>query len=180
MLVQGSRLAIMRADVTAVMCIGAGRRAARLGDARDDGARGAHLGGGEKQVGVDRQREGDGGQRILRRDAGRFERAQIGDERGGKKRQFLGFAGARLVRHRRVDEQTRRRGAPIRAPRRRTSPSRQSPCRSAPTPRRSAPACRADRHSAARSPCRPPRRFKRRQRLQVVTRRLEARTPPAS
>ena len=107
MLVHGSRLAIMRAELTAVMCIEAGEAPLASAMRAMMRARGAHLGGIEEQVGVDRQREGDGGQRVLRRDARRFEGAQVGDEGGGQIGELLRFAGAGLVRHGRVDQNAR-------------------------------------------------------------------------
>ncbi len=79
------------------------RRFAGFSDARDDRARGAHLGGAEEQVRIDGERERDLRQCFVGGDARRLEGTQVGGERRGEIGELLRLAGAGLVRHRGID-----------------------------------------------------------------------------
>ncbi len=107
MLVQGSRLAIMRSEVTAVMCMAAGAAPEASAMRAMMTTRSAHLGGIEEQIGVDRHGEGALRNSVAGADAGSLERAQVGNERRREKGQLLRLARAGLVRNRRVDQDRR-------------------------------------------------------------------------
>ena len=89
------------------MWLATGGYTAGFRDARDDRARGAHLGGGREKVGIGGKRKCDRGERVLCSDAALIEGPGIANERGCQIGEFLRLAGAGLVRDRGVDEDRR-------------------------------------------------------------------------
>ena len=79
MFTQGSRLVIMRQAVSAETKAGFGCKPAGLLDTRPQQPHGAKFGDGQELVGIGGEPEFDHAACRIERDAGAFERAQIGD-----------------------------------------------------------------------------------------------------